>query len=191
MQESVPTASGWAVAHTHAHREATVLEHLARQHFEAYCPQVRRRLRQRQRFVDVVRPLFPGYVFVCVHPARSSWRPILSTVGVRRLIRFGDRLGMVPSGLIEALRQREIDGLVTAPPVPLEIGQQVRVTSGPFEGAVAEILSVGEHQRVVVLMSLMQRSIPVVLHAREVVSVADPVRTPANRRRGSEWMQTS
>ena len=63
-----------------------------------------------EKFVNVLRPLFPGYVFVAVDPAQHRWRPILSTIGIRTLVRFGDRLGVLPPRFVESLRSYETDG---------------------------------------------------------------------------------
>ena len=155
------TAGVWAVINTHPSREALALEHLDRQAFEAYCPMISKRLKQAHRYIDVARPLFPGYLFVRVAPERNQWRPVLSTVGVRTVIRFGERLGWVDNAFIEGLKQREKDGLIARPISPFAVGQQVRVTSGPFDGIIATIVSVSEKDRLIVLMELLSRKVQV------------------------------
>jgi transcriptional antiterminator RfaH len=153
--------SVWAVINTHPSREALALQHLDRQKFEAYCPMISKRLKQAHRYIDVARPLFPSYLFVKVAPERDQWRPMLSTVGVRALIRFGEQLGSVDSAFIDALKLRERDGLIARPAQPFEIGQLVRVTSGAFDGVIATIVSMSEKDRLVVLMDLLSRKVQV------------------------------
>lgn len=155
------TTSVWAVINTHPSREALALQHLDRQAFDAYCPMISKRLKQAHRYIDVARPLFPGYLFVRVAPERNQWRPVLSTVGVRTVIRFGERLGWVDNAFIEGLKQREKDGLIARPISPFAVGQQVRVTSGPFDGIIATIVSVSEKDRLIVLMELLSRKVQV------------------------------
>ena len=103
----------WVAASTHPHKEPTAISNLLRQGFEAYCPMVRRRWRHARKVQEVLRPLFPGYVFVAVDPSQHRWRPILSTVGVRTLVRFGDSLGLLPHGFVESLRSYEVEGAVS------------------------------------------------------------------------------
>jgi transcriptional antiterminator RfaH len=156
-----PTSSVWAVINTHPSREALALEHLDRQNFEAYCPLISKRLKQAHRYVDVARPLFPSYLFVRVAPERNQWRPVLSTIGVRTVIRFGERLGWVDNAFIEALKLREKDGLIARPESPFEVGQQVRVAGGPFDGVIATIITVSEKDRLIVLMEILNRKVQV------------------------------
>lgn len=165
------TPSVWAVINTHPSREALALQHLARQDFEAYCPMIPKRLKQAHRYIDVARPLFPGYLFVQVAPERNQWRPVLSTIGVRTVIRFGERLGWVDNEFINGLKQRENDGLITRPINPFEVGQQVRVTSGPFDGVIATIVSMSEKDRLVVLMDLLSRKVQVHLTTDQLSSL--------------------
>lgn len=147
----------WIVASTHAHRERVALENLARQDFTAYCPLIRKRIRHARRAQDVLRPLFPGYVFVRVDPDLGRWRPILSTVGVRRVVSSGDRPSLMAEDFIAGLKAREVDGVVTRPPVRYEVGQKVRIMGGAFDGLIATILDLDEKERLVVLMDILSR----------------------------------
>ncbi len=93
----------WVAINTHPHRESVAVENLARQKFNVYCPTERRRVRHARRVQDVTRPIFPGYVFAEVAPDLAHWRSILSTYGVRAVIRYGDRPAFVEAGFIEGL----------------------------------------------------------------------------------------
>jgi len=141
------------------HCERIALEHLRRQNFGAYCPSVTRRVRHARRSCDVQRPLFPGYLFVRMHI--RYWRPILSTVGVRSILRCGEKLSLLSDSFIQALRERELNGVICLPDHPFEVGQKVRITGGPFDGLVATIISMNEKDRLSVLMELLRRSVKV------------------------------
>jgi transcriptional antiterminator RfaH len=158
--------STWIVVNTQPHREHIALENLARQEFHAYCPMVRKLVKHARRTQDVFRPLFPGYLFVRVNPDLRRWRPILSTYGVRTLVRCGDRLSFLDDGLIETLKAREVDGAIVRPASPYEPGQRVKMTGGPFDGLIATILEMNEKDRPVVLMDLLNRPVKVAVEAR-------------------------
>lgn len=161
----------WVAVNTHPHREHIALENLARQEFEAYCPMVERRVRHARRTMDVRRPLFPGYLFVRVDPNLRRWRPILSTYGVRNLVRFGERLSFLEDGLVECLKAREVEGVIVKPAEPYRVGQQVRMRGGPFDGLAATIIGMDEKDRLVVLMQLLNQSVNVKVAARDVCSL--------------------
>jgi len=164
---------GWAVAATHPCKEHIALEHLARQGFETYCPKIRGLARHGRRYVDKLRPLFPGYLFVEVPRRRTAWRPILSTYGIKTIIRFGDAPAMLDDEFIETLKSSESDGAITCPAAPYQVGQMVRMTGGAFDGVVATILSVNSNARLVVLMNLLKCSVRASVSTRNVLPAAE------------------
>ena len=166
----------WLVVQTHPGKERFAVENLQRQSFLSYCPMVQKRAARPIRGnpgtgKDVIRPLFPGYVFVETSCADHAWRPLLSTYGVRTLIRFGSRIGSVDPRFIEALRGREVGGLVALPDAPYAVGDRVTIRGGPFDGVVATILSMSEKDRLVVLMDILSRPVKV----RIAVTQAEPL----------------
>ena len=78
---------------------------------------------------------------------------------MRALIRFGDRPAFVESGFIEALRAREIDGVITKPITPYRVGQEIRLNGGPFDGLIATIVEMNEKDRLVLLMRLLSQDV--------------------------------
>lgn len=169
--DDVTARGGWVAVNTQPHRERIALENLMRQEFNAYCPLIRKRVRHARRVSDVLRPLFPSYLFVQLDPASRSWRPILSTLGVRTLVRCGDRPSLLAHEFVESLKAREIDGAITRPANPYRIGQQVRIAGGAFDGLIATIIDMDERDRIVVLMEMLNQAVNVKLSARQVVSV--------------------
>ncbi len=152
-------AMRWIAINTHPHREAIAIENLLRQKFAVYCPMELRRIRHARRTQDATRPLFPGYIFAAVMPDLALWRPILSTYGVRTMVRSGDRPAFVDSGFIQGLKNREIDGVIARPLRGYEIGQDVRLNGGPFDGLIATIIEMGERDRLVLLTSLLNQTV--------------------------------
>ena len=72
----------WFAVRTQPRAEEKAVRHLVNQGFAAYLPRYRRRVRHARRNEIVLRPLFPGYLFVELDPARCRWRSINGTVGV-------------------------------------------------------------------------------------------------------------
>jgi transcriptional antiterminator RfaH len=166
-----PGERAWIVVNSHANQETIALDNLSRQGYDAYCPMIIRRRSHARRVEDVRRPLFSGYLFAGVNKSCERWRPILSTIGVRTLVHFGETLGTIREEFIDSLRRREKDGLITLPETPYRVGQQVRVAGGAFDGVVATILSLDERQRLVVLMDLMKSQVRVKLRSDQVMAL--------------------
>lgn len=163
-------ARGWVVVSTHPHREAEARGNLERQSFTTYCPVIRKRITVARRSREVLRPLFPGYMFVALEAGESRWRPLLSTYGVRRVLRCGDELSLLDGGFVTALKAREIEGVIERPQTPFEIGQSISITEGPFEGLVAQIVGLEDKDRVAVLLELLGKPARTVLHARSIAA---------------------
>jgi transcriptional antiterminator RfaH len=161
-------AGPWIAVNTNPHRERIVLDNLERQGFDAYCPKIRRQRSHARRIETVLRPLFPGYLFVQVNAGPGRWRPILSMHGVRSVVRAGDDLCFIDNGFIAGLRMREVDGAVVRPESPYRVGQQVRIAGGPFDGVITTILDLDDKDRLLVLLDVMHRGIKVRLSGEMV-----------------------
>jgi transcriptional antiterminator RfaH len=172
MQQDFRNASAdpWIVINTQPHREHVALENLHRQEFDAYCPLIRRRRSHARRIEMVLRPLFPNYLFVRASTDRRLWRPILSTYGVRTVVRAGQELSFIDDGFIANLQAREIEGAIVRPPNPYRVGQKVQISAGPFDGIVATIIELDEKDRLVVLLELMSRGVKVKLRSEQVTA---------------------
>jgi transcriptional antiterminator RfaH len=156
-QISGPAGSGtWLVVNTRPHQEAYARENLVRQDFHVYCPMISKRIRHARRAHDAPRPLFPGYIFV-EQRAQQSWRPILGTYGVKTLVTSGDRPSVLPGRFVEALKVREIGGVICKPAAALEVGQRVEVQGGPLGGLIGKIIALRDKERVLVLLNLLDQ----------------------------------
>lgn len=160
----------WAVVNTHPHKELYAIENLKRQSLDVYCPMMKQRIKHARRVTEALRPLFPSYLFVKVDPSRRRWKPILSTFGVRTLVCCGEQPSLLDDGFINALRAREDEGVIVPPSHKFHLGQQVRIDEGPFEGVVARIIEMSEKDRLVVLVSLLQKDVKMNMHSGEVTA---------------------
>jgi transcriptional antiterminator RfaH len=155
---------GWIAVNTHPHRERVAIENLERQSFKAYCPYLRRRIKHARKFQDVLRPIFPGYLFVRVDGS-VSWRPIRSTFGVRSVVVSGDCPSFLSDDFIAGLKKREVDGAIARPEEAYSIGQDIRICGGPFDGLIGTIIEMDERQRLTVLMDLLNGRVRVTVDA--------------------------
>ena len=160
--------SDWFVLATHPHREAEAMQNLARQSFQAYCPMIIKHIRHARREYDAPRPLFPGYVFVEQEGAAQRWRPLNSTLGVRSLLMSGETPAKLPAGFVQSLKSREVNGSICKPETPFQIGQQVTIQGGAFDGLIGQIVEMRENDRVLVLLDLLNRQTRVHIDAKRL-----------------------
>jgi transcriptional antiterminator RfaH len=160
----------WYAVYTRPHAEAKALAHLLEQGYEAYLPRYRTWVSHARRRQQVLRPLFPRYLFAGLDRATTRWRPILSTVGISGVVRAGDEPAPVPAAILAAIREREAAGGFdrVAQQRALRLGELVRVTAGAFEDMVGRLVELRDHDRVVVLLDLLGRAARAQLRAEAV-----------------------
>ena len=152
----------WYVVRTKTGAEERAVWHLKNQGFESYLPRYRKQVRHARKTAAVLRPLFPGYVFVCMDLGQQRWRAINGTFGVISLVQFGAAPLPISTVIINAIREREdAVGAVNVMPDGLKAGDQVRVREGAFADYTALLEEVSDDKRVILLLDLMGRAVRV------------------------------
>ena len=65
----------------------------------------------------------------------------------------------------------EHDGVIVHPDRPYEVGQQVRMAGGAFDGLVATVIGMREKDRLTVLLQLLSRTVRVELGTQDLSPV--------------------
>ena len=132
--------SRWYVAQLKPNSFARAEANLKKQGFETFMPLRRKTVRHARQMREVLRPVFPGYIFIRFGAASSDWRKINSTFGVSKLISFeAGKPAPVPDALMAGLRARCDAGQVLQPLDDLQAGEHVRMLSGAFADFVGEV----------------------------------------------------
>lgn len=149
----------WYLLYSKPQRERLALENLERQGYEAYLPLVRTRRRRSGRYVTVIEPMFPRYLFIHLSDESDNWGPIRSTIGISKLVRFGEIPARVPDDLVASLRAREDGaGVQALPPPDFKAGEKVRIVEGPMAGYQGIFQARTGQERVIVLLDLVGKS---------------------------------
>lgn len=163
----------WHVAQTQVQGETRAQINLERQGFQTFLPSIRKRRRHARRSDLVRRPLFPGYIFVRLDTAAARWRAINGTFGVRHLLCQGERPLPLPDGVVAQIQARQDDeGLVQLDPGPFVAGQMLRVEAGPFCDLTGLFAEMADRERVVLLLELLGRQVPVRVPLADIAAVA-------------------
>ena len=130
----------WYVARVKPGGFSRAQTNLDRQGFETFMPLHRKTVRHARQMRNVLRPVFPGYLFIKFGSDRGDWRKINSTFGVSQLITFEvGKPAPVPNALMAGLRARCDDHHVLQPSSDLRTGARVRMLSGAFADFVGEV----------------------------------------------------
>lgn len=165
MRTSEPQQPGklgraWHVVICKPRQEVIAEEHLRRQGFNVYLPQLRTRQRRNGVWREGVQALFSRYLFVQADHLHQSVAPIRSTRGAVGLVRFGGVPAVVPDEVIALIRARaEAEtGLHADPTRSFRKGDRVAVAEGPFAGLEGIFTSDDGERRAVILMELLGKT---------------------------------
>lgn len=155
--------AGWYVVRTQSRCEERARNHLNNQGFNVYLPRYKKRRSHARRVETVLRPLFPGYLFVYLPEGGGGCRSINGTIGVHSLVSFG---AMEPARLsdlvVDELQKREDDsGIVQLRKPALQKGDQVRLIDGAFEDSFGLVEDITDERRTILLLDLLGRKVRV------------------------------
>jgi transcription termination/antitermination protein NusG len=113
-------------------------------------------IRWKDRRVRLQLPLFPGYMFVRI--ALRDRLNVLQIPGVTRLVSFCGRPASLCDEEIAALQRGLFCGVQVEPCPFLDVGQLVKVRSGPLAGFSGYLLRRKHKDRLVISIEAIMRS---------------------------------
>lgn len=172
MTDQLMSSSSWHVIQVHPHAETKAQIHLNRQGFPTYLPRYLKRRKHARRIETVAAPLYPSYLFVSFNRSVHRWRSIHSTIGVARLVCCGEVPAVIDDSVIDGLKGREnTSGFIQLERRQLfSAGDKVRVREGVFCDCLGLFESMGDRERVAILLELLGRKVRVVLDEEFVVA---------------------
>jgi transcription antitermination factor NusG len=147
----------WFGLHIKSNFEKVTATILEARGLEVYFPSFRSRRRWSDRVKEIDQPLFPGYLFCRFDPHNRL--PILMTPGVLSIVGIAKTPAPIADAEICAVQRIVESGLAAGPWPFLQAGQQVVIERGPLAGTEGILLKFKNRYRIVVSVSLLQRSI--------------------------------
>jgi len=118
--------------------------------------------------MEIDTPLFPGYVFCSMD--LENRMPVLSTPGVVGIVAAGKQPLAVDPKELDAVRAMLLRG-IDVQPCSAAPGQKVKIGAGPLKGIEGSLLQVRGKNRLVVRISILNRSISAIIEGSEMVAL--------------------
>jgi transcription antitermination factor NusG len=149
----------WFAILARTSREKTASLLLENEGYECFVPTSKYTRRWSDRTKEVEVPLFPGYFFCRMNPHNRL--PVLMKPGVIQIVGVGKTPIPVAEEEIAAIQRVGKSGLPTMPWPYLEVGRVVRIEEGPLHGLTGIVLKIKSGLKLVLSVSLLQRSVAV------------------------------
>jgi transcription antitermination factor NusG len=161
----------WFALQTKSRKERQVARSLIHKGYECFLPTYRQKRQWSDRVIELDLPLFPMYVFCRFNPSAPG--KAISTPGVTRIVGFGGQPLEVEVKEIEALMVLAQSSLLREPWMYIPDGSLVQVETGPLAGVQGIFCLVENKRRLVLSVTLLQRSVAVQLDENTVLSVIE------------------
>lgn len=164
-----PELEPWYVAYTRPRHEKHIAHQLEQRGIRSLVPLYTsvRRWKDRRKRLEL--PLFPCYVFVQI--ALRHKLDLLQLPGVVDLVSFQGKPSPVLKNEIETLRS--LDSAAMAHPYPyLQVGRKVRIRRGALQGLEGILVRRRGVSRVVLSVSLIQRSVAIEVEDADIEPIS-------------------
>lgn len=140
-------------------REKTATLLLENASYECFLPVSRgtRRWSDRTKLIEV--PLFPGYLFCRMNPHNRL--TVLMTPGVIQIVGVGKTPIPVEEEEIDAIQRVQRSGLSAMPWPYMQVGNDAQILEGPLRGLTGIVVKIKSGVKLVLSVSLLQRSVAV------------------------------
>ena len=177
---SIDLGPCWYALYVKSRHEKVVEKALRGKGYTAFSPSYSTKRKRLDRIAEIEVPLFPGYVFC--HFDSNRRLPILITPGFVGVVGRGKRPAPVDDSEIASIKTLALSGYPVQPWPFLNSGQRVRLQSGPLIGAEGIFLRIKDDHHLIVSITLLQRSVSVVIDKGSVAPVFGRERTVERQR---------
>ena len=166
---AVEPVLAWFALKVRSNFEKKSADILREKGYEEFAPSYRSRRYWSDRVKVIDQPLFPGYVFCRFDP--KHFLPVLQTAGVVQVVGFGGKLTPVDDLELASLRTLINSSVPLFQRAFLQLGRKVLIKRGTLAGVEGILEEVRKGFRIVVSISLLQRSVTAEIDASWVTAV--------------------
>ena len=159
----------WYALQVKSRKESSASLHLQSAGYECFLPTYKCQRQWSDRVKELVQPLFPGYLF-CRFDFHNR-RALVMTPGVIQIVGNGRMPLPVADAEIETIQLAVASEAPRQPWPFIEVGERVRVNYGSLRGLEGILINFKGSHRVVLSISLLQRSVAVEVDLAWVTSL--------------------
>ena len=160
----------WFALQVRPRYEKIVSYSLTAKGYATFLPVYERNRRWSDRIKQSEVALFEGYLFCRLNPEKRL--PILLAPGAIRLVGIGNTPAPVADDEIATLQAVARSGARVAPWPFLQVGQRLRIERGPLRDLEGIVIDFKGSRRLIISVSLLQRSVAVELDRESVHPLA-------------------
>jgi len=160
----------WFALQTRSRHEKVVECQLERRNVEHFLPMMKRVSQWTDRKKEIKVPLFAGYCFARF--PLSDRLPVLQSQGVVRVVGSADRPEPIPDEEIDAIKRLISSSNYVSHPY-LKEGMLVEVINGPMQGLKGRLIREERNSRLVLSITLIQRSVSIEINADDVAQLQE------------------
>lgn len=123
----------WYVVYTKPKNEDVLTKRFSDIGLEVLNPKLKERRFIRRKSREVIAPLFPCYIFVKLDLLKD-YQLVKYTRGVKRLIGSEKMPIVVPDEIVASIKNRMTEGIIIIKSRKFEVGEEVVIKGGPFQG---------------------------------------------------------
>src|SRR6202166_3984552 len=164
--------ASWYALQVRSRKEGYVASQISGQGYECLLPTYKSVRKWSDRVKEVEQPLFPSYLF-CRFDYQDR-RAVVMTSGVLQVVGNGRTALPVANEEISAIQKAVSSGTPHCPWPYVEVGERVRIACGTLSGLEGILVNFKGNHRVVLSVSLLQRSLAMEVELDWLSPVAEP-----------------
>ena len=157
--QKIDKSKNWVAVYTKPRHEKAVAFELQKKGYEIYLPllRVRKKWSDRKKWVEF--PFFKSYLFAKTF--KKDIGSLVSTVGLVRVIKFGENIAIVKDSSINSIKLMLNGGYNPTSTDYFIKGDPVSVKSGPLKGLTGEVVRIDNHNRLLVRIDAIKHAISI------------------------------
>ena len=159
----------WIAVYTKPRHEKTVHKNFEEKTIDCYLPLIRQKHRWSDRLKWVETPFFKSYIFA--HINTKNYIDVLQTRGVHHIIKFQNKIAVIPDDQISNLKKMIEGGFDPFPSDYFIVGEEVEVVGGPLRGINGIVSRNDATDKLVIKIDAIQHAVAVQIESKYLKAV--------------------
>ena len=160
------------MAYTRSRHEKKIAAQLSEANIVHFLPTVKQLNNWHDRKKQVVKPLFPSYIFIYLN-SQGNYYEALNTNGVLYFIKQGKEISTISEEVINSIRfLTSFESGIEVTAQKFQPGQMVTIQQGVFAGLSCEVVEHCGKSNILVRVNLLQRNVLLNLEAINLLAIS-------------------